>query len=68
MPVFARVPKNENFTTIQRRKGFKQVRIDLPPSALRVVKKGRWHGADSVRLLEPDLVIDQLLEAQSHIG
>lgn len=68
MPVFARVPKNENFMTIQRQKGFKQVRIDLPSSALQVVKKGRWHGADSVRLLEPDLVVGPLLEAQKFLG
>ena len=34
MPVFGRVPENENFMTIQLRKGFKQVRLDLPPSAL----------------------------------
>jgi hypothetical protein len=68
MPVFARVPKNENFTTIQRQKGFKQIRVDLPPSALQVVKKGRWHGADSVRLLEPDLVVGPLLEAQNLLG
>lgn len=62
MPVFARVPKNENFTTIQRQKGFKQVRVDLPSSALKVVKKGKWHGADSVRLLEPGLVLEPLLK------
>lgn len=68
MPVFARVPKNENFTTIQRQKGFKQIRVDLPPSALQVVKKGHWHGADFVRLLEPDLVVGPLLEAQNLLG
>lgn len=68
MPVFARVPKNENFMTIQHRKGFKQVRVDLPSSALQVVKKSRWHGADSVRLLKPELVVDPLLEAQKFLG
>ena len=68
MPVFARIPKNENFMTIQHRKGFKQVRVDLPPSALEVVKKGKWHGADSVRLLTPDLVLDPLLHAQELVS
>lgn len=68
MPVFARIPKNENFATIQRQKGFKQVRVDLPPAALEVVKKGGWHGADAVRLLSPDLVLDPLLHAQGLVS
>ena len=68
MPVFARIPKNENFRTIQLRKGFKQVRVDLPPSALEVVEKGNWHGADTVRLLKPELVVDPLLQAQKRFS
>lgn len=68
MSVFVRAPKNENITTIQRQKGFKQVRVDLPSSALKVVKKGKWHGADSVRLLEPGLDLEPLLEAQKLLG
>ncbi len=52
MPVFTRIPKNENFETIRRRKGFEQIRVDVPRSALKVIEKGKWHGADTFRLLE----------------
>lgn len=68
MPVFTRIPKNENFETIRRRKGFEQVRLDVPPSALEVVAKGKWHGANTIRLLEPSLVLEPLLRAQELIG
>jgi len=68
MPVFTRVPENRNFETIRHRKGFKQVRVDIPRRALEIIKKGRWHGADTVRLLKPELILDPLLRAQQSVG
>ena len=67
MPVFTRIPKNENFETIRRRKGFEQIRVDVPPSALEMVEKGKWHGADTMRLLKPSFVLDPLLRAQESL-
>lgn len=68
MPVFTRIPENENFETIRRRKGFKQVRVDIPRPALEIIEKGKWHGADTVRLLKPELLLDPLLRAQQLVG
>jgi len=68
MPVFTRIPKNENFETIRRRKGFEQIRVDVPRSALKVIEKGKWHGADTIRLLRPSLVLESLLRVQELLG
>jgi len=68
MPVFTRIPENGNFETIRHRKGFKQVRVDIPLPALEIIKKGKWHGADTVRLLKPELILDPLLRAQQLLG